>query len=72
MTSSYSTTGPLTPRQRDVLACAAAGLTVNETAAKLGISPATVRTVRPTAIERLGERRLIPAVLVAHDRGELT
>lgn len=63
MTSSYSTdpARPLTPRMRDVLAGAGRGETATATAARLGISPHTVHTVRAAARERLGEPTTIRA-----------
>jgi len=62
---------PLTPRMRDVLRAAAAGSTVTQTARELGVSDATVCSVRAAACERLGVRGVTAAVARAYARGEL-
>jgi LuxR family transcriptional regulator, regulator of acetate metabolism len=62
---------PLTPRMRDVLACAALGQTASETAAELGVAEATVKSVRAAALDRLGARNAVQAYALARDRGEL-
>lgn len=54
----------LTGRERDVLACAARGLSVNETAEELGLSWNTVRHHRKNAIAELGARDLTHAVVI--------
>ena len=55
----------LTPRERDVLACAAAGKTSLETAAILGVSVNTVVTHLQNAAAKLGAGSKIEAVIEA-------
>ena len=71
MIAGYSAAGPLTPRMRDVLASAAAGRTVLQTAAELHVSEATVRSIRAALCARLDVPNVTAAVLVAVRRGEL-
>lgn len=52
----------LTPRERQTLALVAEGLTRNDIAARLGLSPATVRTHLEHARARLEARTLAEAV----------
>lgn len=52
----------LTPRQRQVVELAGEGLTIGETAARLHLSPETVRTHRKAALRRLGVRNMAQAV----------
>lgn len=61
----------LTPRMRAVLVSAAAGRTERETAAELGVSYATVKSVRAAALARLHARNVVEAVAIALTRGEL-
>jgi PAS domain S-box-containing protein len=63
--------GLLTPRQREVLGLLASGLTGPETAARLFVSPATVRTHVQNAREALGARSSTQAVAEALIRGEI-
>ena len=70
MSRSYATdAGELTPRMRQVVACAASGQTVGQTALALGISPATVRTIRAATIARTESPNWLCAVLSARERG---
>jgi DNA-binding NarL/FixJ family response regulator len=62
---------PLTPRMRQVLAAAAAGRTAAETAAELGVAPATVWSIRAALCDRLDVHTVTAAVLVAVRRGDL-
>jgi PAS domain S-box-containing protein len=63
--------GVLTPRQRDVLTMLATGLNGPETAARLFLSPATVRTHVQNAMNALGARTRAQAVAEALIRGEI-
>ena len=63
--------GMLTPRQREVLGLLASGLTGPETASKLFVSPATVRTHVQNAREALGAKTSTQAVAEALIRGEI-
>ena len=56
---------------RDVLASAAAGRTVTQTALELGVGEATVYTIRAALCARLEAPNVTAAVLVAVRRGEL-
>ena len=62
---------PLTPRMRDVLRCAAGGLTAQQTALKLGLSESTVWSIRAAICARLGVANITAAVAVAMRCGEL-
>jgi DNA-binding CsgD family transcriptional regulator len=55
----------LTPRQREIALCVERGLTNEEAAHELGISPRTVRAHTDAIRLKLGvaRRRLIPAAL---------
>lgn len=55
---------------RDVLRCAARGATAAETAAELGVSVATVRTIRASTCARLDARNMAAACMAAVRRGE--
>jgi len=61
----------LTPRQRDVLSMLASGLNGPETAARLYLSPATVRTHVQNAMGALGTKTRAQAVAEALIRGEI-
>jgi DNA-binding CsgD family transcriptional regulator len=63
--------GLLTPRQREVLGLLASGLSGPETAARLFVSPATVRTHVQNARAALGARSSTQAVAEALIRGEI-
>lgn len=67
----YSSSGPLTPRMRDVLGSAAAGLTAGETALELVVSESTVKAIRSAACARLHAPNVVAAVAIAMRRGEL-
>jgi two-component system response regulator DesR len=62
---------PLTPRQREVLRLAAAGLSAREIGHRLYLSPGTVRNYLSTAIRRAGGRSLLDAVARAAKEGWL-
>ena len=55
----------LTPREREVLTHAAAGLTVEQTAEAMVVSSATVRTYITRAVEKLGAANRVHAVALA-------
>jgi PAS domain S-box-containing protein len=63
--------GVLTPRQRDVLTMLASGLNGPEAAARLYLSPATVRTHVQNAMNALGSKTRAQAVAEALIRGEI-
>lgn len=72
MTAGYSpAVVELTPRMRAVLRSAAHGATVQTSALELGISAATVKTIRAAACSRLGASNLVAAVATAIERGDL-
>lgn len=62
---------PLSPRMRDVLRSASRGGTTASTALELGVSEATVKSVRSALLARLGVSTMTAAVLEASKRGEL-
>lgn len=62
-------TARLTPRELAVLEHAADGLTVKETAARLGISPLTVRAHRAMIMRKLDVPNIVAAaVALERDR----
>jgi two-component system response regulator DesR len=62
---------PLTPRQREILRFATEGASTAAIAARLGISPGTVRNYLSEAILKLGAENRIEAARIARDRGWL-
>lgn len=58
----------LSAREREILQLVAAGLSNNEIAERLEISPETVKTMLYRAFEKLGVRRRSEAVAEAHRR----
>ncbi|KNB52897.1 response regulator transcription factor [Streptomyces caatingaensis] len=62
---------PLTQRERDVLAAAVDGATVADIAARVHLSPATVRNYLSAAIGKTGTRNRMEAVRAARQRGWL-
>jgi DNA-binding CsgD family transcriptional regulator len=66
---SYADSGPLTPRLVTVVAGAAAGESIAETAARLHLSRATVDAELRAAYARLGARNRSHAVALALRRG---
>ncbi len=62
---------PLTPRETDVLTLAATGLANEEIAARLFLSPMTVRNYVSNAIAKVGGRNRIDAVEIARRAGWL-
>ncbi|MER0243180.1 response regulator transcription factor [Streptomyces sp. HSW2009] len=62
---------PLTQRERDVLSAAADGATVADVAARVHLSPATVRNYLSAAIGKTGTRNRMEAVRTARQNGWL-
>lgn len=62
---------PLTERETDVLRAAGSGLSTEEIALHLSLSPATVRNYLSNAISKVGARNRIDAIRIAHDAGWL-
>lgn len=62
---------PLTDREREVLRAAESGATNAELAARLHLSPGTVRNYLSTAIQKLTARNRAEAVRVAREKGWL-
>jgi two-component system, NarL family, response regulator DesR len=62
---------PLTSRESDVLRAADSGLPTEQIAARLSLSPATVRNYLSNAITKVGGRNRIDAIRIARDAGWL-
>jgi two-component system, NarL family, response regulator DesR len=62
---------PLTARETDVLRAAEEGISTDEIATKLFLSPATVRNYLSNAITKVGARNRIDAIRIAHNAGWL-
>jgi two-component system, NarL family, response regulator DesR len=62
---------PLTARETDVLREAENGLPTEQIAARLSLSPATVRNYLSNAISKVGGRNRIDAIRIARDAGWL-
>jgi two-component system response regulator DesR len=62
---------PLTMREREILRWTASGLPAVEVAAKLGLSPGTVRTYLSAIIRKTGARNRLEAVRIATQAGWL-
>jgi two-component system response regulator DesR len=62
---------PLTQRERDVLRVAADGVSTEDIAATLFLSPATVRNYLSNAMSKLGARNRIDAIRIAREAGWL-
>ncbi|WP_157244354.1 response regulator transcription factor [Nonomuraea typhae] len=62
---------PLTQRETTVLREAARGVTAEETAGRLHLSPGTVRNYLTSAITKTGARNKIDAIRIAQDAGWL-
>lgn len=60
---------PLTPREADVLLAAQSGVSTDEIAQQLFLSPATVRNYLSNAITKVGGRNRIDAIRIARDAG---
>jgi two-component system, NarL family, response regulator DesR len=66
-----ATVNPLTGRERDVLAAAEDGSTVDAIAGRLFLSPSTVRNYLSAAIGKTGTRNKTAAARLARERGWL-
>lgn len=62
----------LTPREMQVLVCMAQGLSLQETAEKLGIAPSTVKNFRTKIFEKLNVCSSGEAVALCLRRGMLS
>ncbi|HZB48115.1 MAG TPA: response regulator transcription factor [Mycobacteriales bacterium] len=62
---------PLTPRETDVLREASSGVPTDQIAARLSLSPATVRNYLSNAISKVGGRNRIDAIRIARNAGWL-
>jgi two-component system response regulator DesR len=62
---------PLTGRETDVLRAAEDGITTEQIAAQLALSPATVRNYLSNAITKTGARNRIDAIRIARNAGWL-
>jgi DNA-binding CsgD family transcriptional regulator len=63
------TTGPLTPRERDVLTHVALGLTNDEVAQHLAIMPTTVKSYLKNAMRKFGTRNRVETISAARKAG---
>jgi DNA-binding NarL/FixJ family response regulator len=62
---------PLTVEERRALSLSARGLSVTDVAEAMGISAAVVSVWLSSAIEKLGARSKLEAVIIAARRGEI-
>lgn len=62
---------PLTAREADVLRAAERGITTDQIAERLSLSPATVRNYLSSAISKVGGRNRIDAIRIARSAGWL-
>jgi two-component system response regulator DesR len=62
---------PLTAREADVLRAADSGISTEQIAARLSLSPATVRNYLSNAISKVGGRNRIDAIRIARNAGWL-
>jgi two-component system, NarL family, response regulator DesR len=62
---------PLTPREVDVLRAADSGISTEEMASRLVLSPTTVRNYLSNAISKVGGRNRIDAIRIAKNAGWL-
>jgi two-component system response regulator DesR len=62
---------PLTAREADVLRAAQDGISTDQIAGRLSLSPATVRNYLSNAITKVGARNRIDAIRIAHNAGWL-
>jgi two-component system response regulator DesR len=62
---------PLTARETDVMRAVERGITTQQTAAELSLSPATVRNYLSNAIGKVGAQNRIEAIRIAREAGWL-
>jgi two-component system response regulator DesR len=62
---------PLTARETDVLRAAEHGITTEQIASRLSVSPATVRNYLSNGISKVGGRNRIDAIRIARNAGWL-
>jgi two-component system, NarL family, response regulator DesR len=62
---------PLTGRETDVLRAAEDGIPTDQIAARLSLSPATVRNYLSNSISKVGARNRIDAIRIARNAGWL-
>jgi two-component system response regulator DesR len=62
---------PLTPREADVLRAADSGISTDDMATRLALSPTTVRNYLSNAIGKVGGRNRIDAIRIARNAGWL-
>ena len=62
---------PLTPRELDVLSIVASGVPLQEAAAKLHLTPGTVRNYISVILRKTGARNRLEAVRIAEEAGWL-
>jgi two-component system response regulator DesR len=62
---------PLTAREAEVLRAAETGISTDQIASLLSLSPATVRNYLSNAISKVGGRNRIDAIRIARDAGWL-
>jgi FixJ family two-component response regulator len=60
---------PLSPRERNVLACLATGVSNRDAATQLGISPRTIEIHRAHIMEKLGARNAIDLIRIVMSQG---
>jgi two-component system response regulator DesR len=71
MPSSIRSSSPLTTEERAALSISATGLVVADVAAIMHVPPALVREWLASAVEKLGARSKLEAVLIAARTGQL-
>jgi two-component system response regulator DesR len=62
---------PLTARETDVMRAVDRGITTEQVARELSLSPATVRNYLSNALSKLGARNRIEAIRIAREAGWL-
>lgn len=65
-------TSPLSPRETQVLQCAARGMCIKQTAETLGIDHFTVRDHRKSLFKRIQARNIAHAVAIGMSQGVIS